>query len=82
MFVVSELQVGEQKLPVVPKSAVRKDEAGSAHLFVVVDNHVQERLAQLGGDKADKVGVVVGMKPGEKVVVKPGADVHDGALVR
>jgi membrane fusion protein (multidrug efflux system) len=81
MFAVAQLEVGQKKLPVVPKAAVVKDDSGSAHVFAVVDGIAQERLVQLGGDRDGRVGVVVGIKEGEKVVVKPGPDVHDGVQV-
>ena len=35
------------RTPVVPTSAIVKDETG-ARVFVVVDKHVQERLVQIG----------------------------------
>lgn len=82
MFAVAELQVGEKPLPTIPKAAVKKDDAGLAHVFAVVDGRVQERLVQLGGGKDDKVAVAVGVKAGDKVVLKPTADVHDGAPVK
>jgi hypothetical protein len=37
---------------------------------------------QLAGDKDGLVGVVAGVKAGEAVVDKPGADVRDGAQVQ
>lgn len=81
MFALANLQVGEKKLAAVPASAVRKNEAGDARVYVVVDKRIQERVVQLGGEAEGQVGVVVGVKSGENVVVKPGPDVRDGARV-
>ena len=81
MFVVAQLAAGERKLPVVPKTALKRDETG-ARLFVVVDGRVQERIVQLAGDKEAVIGIAVGVKPGEAVVVQPGPDVRDGAQVQ
>lgn len=81
MFAVARLPVGERKLPVVPVSSVKTDETTS-RVWVVVDKRVQERVVQLGGEREGKVAVVAGVKPGEQVVVEPGADVRDGAVVQ
>ncbi len=81
MFALANLKVGEKSMPAVPVDAIRKNEAGDARLYVVVDKQVQERVVQLGGESEGQVGIAVGVKPGENVVVKPGPDVHDGARV-
>jgi membrane fusion protein (multidrug efflux system) len=81
MFVVAQLAAGEKKLPAVPASAVKRDEAG-ARVFVIAEKRVQERLVQLGGEKDDLIAIATGVKPGESVVVKPGPDVRDGAQVK
>lgn len=81
MFVVATLSFGEKKAIVVPTSSIKKDEAG-ARVFVVIDKHVQERLVQVLGDKDGVSAIAAGVKPGETVVVAPGPDVRDGALVQ
>jgi RND family efflux transporter MFP subunit len=80
MFAVATLSFGEKKAIVVPTSAIKKDETG-ARVFVVIGKHVQERLVQVLGDKDNISAIAAGVKPGEMVVVAPGADVRDGALV-
>ena len=80
MFAVATLLAGEKKVPVVPSTSVKKDDAG-ARVFVVADKRIQERLVQLGGEKDGAVAVLAGLKPGETVVVTPTPDVRDGALV-
>lgn len=81
MFAVAKLPVGEKKLPVVPTTSVKSDDAAS-RVFVVVDKRIQERVVQVGGEREGKIAVVSGVKPGEQVVVQPGPDVRDGAVVQ
>lgn len=81
MFAVARLQVGEKKLPVVPAVAVKTEE-GTSRVWVVLEKRVQERVVQLGGDREGQVAIVTGVKVGEEVVLRPGADVRDGALVQ
>jgi membrane fusion protein (multidrug efflux system) len=81
MFVVAQLAAGEKKLPAVPSSAIKRDEAG-ARVFVVVEKRIQERLVQVGAEKDNLVAAAAGVKPGELVVVQPGPDVRDGAQVQ
>jgi membrane fusion protein, multidrug efflux system len=81
MFAIAQLQVGEKTVPVVPTTAVRKEES-AARVFVVVEKRVQERIVQLGTDKDGATAVLVGVKAGDMVVVAPGPDVRDGAPVQ
>jgi RND family efflux transporter MFP subunit len=80
MFAVAKVPLGDRVVPVVPVAALVRDDAG-ARVFVVFDKQVQERLVQLGGVVGDLVAVTSGLKPGETVVLQPGADVRDGARV-
>lgn len=81
MFGIAEIRGRERKLTVVPVAAVKKDET-SARVFAVVEKVVQERIVQLGGEKEGAIAILSGIKPGEQVVVGPGADVRDGARVQ
>lgn len=81
MFALANLKVGEKNMPAVPVEAVKKNESGDARVYVVADKRIQERVVQLGGEVEGQIGIVVGVKPGENVVVKPGPDVHDGVRV-
>jgi len=78
MFAVAKIQLGKHPHPVVPADSIEQDDTG-ARVFVVVGHQVQERLVQLGERDGDLVAVLDGVQPGEAVVVKPGADVRDGA---
>ncbi len=81
MFAVAKVELDERPRPVVPISAVARDE-NEARLFVVgPDKHVQERLVRLGEAKADVVAVLGGVSPGDSVVLQPGPDMRDGARI-
>jgi RND family efflux transporter MFP subunit len=80
MFAVAKVLLAMPPTPVVPTAAVVRDETGT-RLFVVVGQQIQERLVQLGETVGDVVAVLSGVKPGDRVVLRPGADVHDGARV-
>ena len=80
MFAVAKVPLAERTLPVVPTTAVVRDET-NARVFVVVSQLVQERVVQLGETQGDVIAVVGGVKAGESLVLTPAADVHDGAKV-
>jgi RND family efflux transporter MFP subunit len=80
MFAVAKVLLATQPMPVVPSAALVRDDTG-ARLFVVNGKQIQERLVQLDETVGDVVAVVNGVKPGDSVVLRPGADVHDGARV-
>jgi membrane fusion protein, multidrug efflux system len=80
-FATAKLRLGELSLPVVPREAVRA-EAGEARVFVVSDGRLQERLVQLGETVGTTVGVLSGVRPGERVVVTASAELRDGAKLQ
>jgi membrane fusion protein (multidrug efflux system) len=81
MFALARIALAEQPKPVVATKALERDDS-TARLFVVgADNRIQERLVRLGETKGDVVAVLSGVRPGETVVLQPGADVRDGARV-
>lgn len=80
MFAVANLAIAETKQAVVPVSSVVKSET-AARVFVVVEGRIQERIVRTGGERDGLVGISAGVKPGENVVIKPEADVRDGAQV-
>lgn len=82
MFALARLQVGEKKVTAVPLDAVKKGDAGDARVFVVVDKTIQERVVQISSEADGHAGIAVGVKAGDNVVLKPGADVRDGAKVK
>jgi RND family efflux transporter MFP subunit len=65
---------------VVPASAVRLA-AGSARLFVVRSDHVEERVVTTGQTLGDRVEITSGLEVGEKVVVSDVSALADGTTV-
>ncbi len=81
MFAVARLEAAEKPLAVVPSTAIVTKDAVS-RVYAVVDQRVQERIVQTGGERDGHTSVIVGLKVGENVIVAVGPDVHDGAVVQ
>lgn len=80
LFATARLTVGQQQLPAVPKSALRKD-GDTQRLFVVSDRTVEERVVQGGSQIGDEVVILKGLGKGEQVVLHPSVQVVDGVAV-
>ncbi|WP_224362312.1 efflux RND transporter periplasmic adaptor subunit [Hyalangium versicolor] len=80
MFATAHLQLPDQPLPAVPRSALVK-EGSTTRLFTVVEGHIEERVIQTGPERDGLVAVLEGLKPGERVVNQPGNQVKDGTPV-
>ena len=81
MFAEAQLTLGQTPMAVVPRSALVK-RGSTWRLFVVVKGHLEERVVQLGPDLGgDKVALLRGAVPGDKVAVKIGENVTDGVRV-
>ena len=64
----------------VPKTAVQTGNGQSA-VFVLRQDAVERRAVRLGGSDGDRVEVLAGLQPGDRVVVAPPASLRDGAHV-
>jgi RND family efflux transporter MFP subunit len=64
----------------VPKSAIRTD-GKQSYAFVVTSDRVDRRAISTGGTDGDRVEVVAGLNPGERVVISPPAELSAGSLV-
>jgi membrane fusion protein (multidrug efflux system) len=80
LFATAHLDVGLQKLPVVPATAV-KTEGDTSRVFAIVDKHVEERIVQVGPPQGDVVAILKGVTAGEHVVAKPTEQISDGVEV-
>lgn len=80
MFATVSLLTGEAPRAVVPKAAIVPRE-GLSHVFVVVNQRVEERVVQTGVERDGMVAVVRGLKVGERVVDKPSDAVKNGLKV-
>ena len=81
MFAVARLETSEKKVATVPTNALVK-EAEVTKAFAVVNKRIEERILQTGSERDGATAVLVGLKPGDQVVVSPGPDVRDGAQVQ
>jgi membrane fusion protein (multidrug efflux system) len=81
MFAEAELTIGERKLPHAPRSALRGD-APNTRVFVVVGGVAEERLVLTGPAHGEELTIIQGLRPGERVITRPGEDVRDGVRVR
>ena len=66
--------------PRIPAKAVRA-ESGSPVVFVVRDGRAERRAIRVGATAADRVEVVSGLTPGERIVVEPPKGLKDGDRV-
>jgi RND family efflux transporter MFP subunit len=64
----------------VPKAAVRED-GGQQIVFVVTGETVERRAIRVGGADGDRVEVVAGLNPGDRVVLSPPATLTTGTRV-
>lgn len=81
MFATAKIALGEKSAPVVPVAAIRAD-GPLRRMFVVVDDHIEERLVKLGEEKDGVIEVEQGVTKGEKVVSPIKPEVRDGAKVK
>jgi RND family efflux transporter MFP subunit len=77
LFATARLDLGKQTLPVVPKTALRKD-GETLRAFAIVNNHLEERVVQTGITDGDKIAILNGLKAGDKIVAQPTDAMSDG----
>jgi len=63
-----------------PKAAIKTD-GKQSYVFVVVNDRVDRRAITTGGTDGERVEVIAGLNPGDRVVVSPPAELSAGALV-
>ena len=63
-----------------PKAAIRTD-GKQSYVFVVVNDRVDRRAITTGGTDGERVEVIAGLNPGDRVVVSPPTGLSAGALV-
>ena len=69
-----------QPVALVPKAAIKT--TGSESLaFVVRGDTVESRAVKLGGADGERIEVLAGLQPGDRVVVSPPQQLRDGAKV-
>jgi membrane fusion protein, multidrug efflux system len=81
MFVQAKLSLGVQSLPAVPAAAVR-NEGTLHHVFVIVGDHLEDRLVQVADTTNGMVPIIAGLKAGEKISAEATPEMRDGAKVQ
>jgi membrane fusion protein (multidrug efflux system) len=81
MFATAKIALGEKPVPVIPTNAVRTD-GTLRRVFVVVGDHLEERLVKLGEEKEGLFEIEQGVAVGENVVSPVKPEAHDGARVK
>jgi RND family efflux transporter MFP subunit len=69
-----------QPTALVPKTAITQDGSGS-FTFVVRGDRVERRAITLGGIDGDRIEVLAGLQPGDRVVLSPPPELNDGDAV-
>ncbi len=81
LFVEARLALPEQIAITLPVSAVRTDGA-IQKVWVVQSGQLNERLVEVGETDKGRIEIRRGVQKGETVVLAPGAEAADGALVK
>jgi len=81
MFTEVALNIGQESLPALPKSAVF-EQNGKLNAFVVKDGLLEQRVVQSAGTQGDQVSVRRGIKVGEQVVVADVDKLDNGQAVK
>jgi len=77
MFATVSLFTGDATVPALPSSALINQD-GIAHVFVVVNKRIEERVVQIGEARGDLVAMVRGVTPGDHVVNNPSPTLRNG----
>ncbi len=71
---------GKQPVPLIPRPAIKTVGADN-FAFVVRGDAVERRAIRLGGTDGDRVEVLAGLQPGDRVVLSPPPDLVDQSKV-
>jgi RND family efflux transporter MFP subunit len=82
IFLEREVSDAERSPRTAVQAAALTKRAGADVAFVVVDGRARVRTVRTGVIMADLVEVVAGLSPGDKVVLRPGPRLVDGAAVK
>jgi len=82
MFATVRLAVGEDRLPVVPATAVTGQPPSERVYVVSSDFRIEERVVSTGERVEGGIAIENGLNPGETVVAVPPNGIRDGARVK
>src|SRR5579864_1868433 len=69
-----------QAATLLPKAAI-KTEGDATVVYVVKGDAAERRAVRVGGTDGDRVEVVAGLQVGDRVVLSPPAELHDGSKI-
>jgi len=70
-----------QPTTLIPKASLQET-GGTNVVYVIAGDAVERRAVRIGGSDGDRVEVVAGVRPGDRVVVSPPPTLKDGAKVQ
>jgi HlyD family secretion protein len=76
----NEAAPAAQPTTLVPKAAI-VTENNSSFVFIIRGDAVEHRAVRTGGTDGDRIEVLAGLQPGDRVVVTPPKELKDGAKV-
>jgi RND family efflux transporter MFP subunit len=76
------INVGAAAVGVTIPYAALLDDGGRSYVFVIEDGEAKEREVSPGNSAGDRIQILKGLKPGERVVVEGGTALEDGMKVR
>jgi RND family efflux transporter MFP subunit len=81
-FLSRPVQKGEEKPRTVVNPSAIVTNGGKSAVFVVEENRVKEAPVTLGASLGDAVEVLGGVKPGERIVLKPPKRLKEGSRIK
>jgi RND family efflux transporter MFP subunit len=81
-FLSRPVQKGEEKPRTVVNPSAIITNGGKTAVFVVEENRVKETPVTLGASLGDTVEVLGGLKPGERIVLKPPKRLKEGSRIK
>jgi len=66
---------------IVPAAAIRRTGEATAEIFVVQGDRLQRRSVRVGEQRRDRIAVMSGLQPGERVVARFADNLKDGMTV-
>ena len=75
------LETGATSTGITIPYAALLDDGGQAYVFVVKDGVAKQRNVSPGNSAGDRIQILKGLQPGERVVVEGGTALEDGMKV-
>lgn len=66
----------------VPAEAIRNGKGNKNYIYIIENGTAREREITIGLQSDMEVEIVRGAVPGERVILNPGASIHDGTVVK